>query len=100
MRCPKFSESGFFTTKYNCSKGINSLERSDNPELFDAMSQLCKSNGYQQCPLYTGRPVVERCRVEPWHDCDIGSPSRSPNGCDGAWCAPWSRYISRKSDYS
>ena len=41
---------------------------------------------------------VEPCRVNPRIPCEIGSPSRSPGGCDGAFCRPWGEYIRRFSD--
>jgi hypothetical protein len=97
MSCPKFSESSSSPVMYNCSKGgISNLRREDYQNVFDSMSHICKSSDlWQRCPVYTDSPAVERCRVESWHDCDIGSPSRSPGGCDGAWCAPWARYVHR-----
>jgi hypothetical protein len=94
MSCPKFIETDIITIKYRCKNGISSFARKDHPELFDKMTLLCKSDKWWKgCPTYTGKPAVA-CKVEPWHDCEIGSPNNSHGGCDSADCDSWSRYIS------
>lgn len=103
MKCPNLKETGFFTIKRTCfaSNGIvRDLARSNNAEVFDTMTEMCKTSRYRKCPMYTGeihQPKINHPGVYGPERCGMPSLSKCES-CRYMWsCGKYHSYVDRIS---